>query len=293
VEIQRVTLEGKEYDIKETKAVLQKKWKELQDKYEKEKKKDPDLAVPPSENDLPQPSPKLVWQKGKDKWHVDAPVAVAGDKVLAATAFLDVEQLGERALLCLKASDGSQLWKAPVKYNPWGGPTVSGSVALVGCSTIRLDIEEIKQAKGEVVAVDMDKGTPKWQKEYPGGVVSTIAVQDGVAVFTATDGKVRAVDVATGAPRWTASVGAPLFAGPAIAGKMVYVGDLKGVVHGISLEKGTKLWSLDLSNHPDIKSPGSFYGAPIVHEGRIYVATCNLQGPNAYRPTTVACLGEN
>src|SRR5207248_85276 len=119
VETNRVILEGKEQDFKEVQATLQKRWKELQEKYEKEKKKDPDLAVPPSDNDLPQPKPKLVWHKGKDKWHVDASVAVAGDKALIATAFLDMEKLGERALMCVNAADGDAVWNVPPKYNPW------------------------------------------------------------------------------------------------------------------------------------------------------------------------------
>ena len=46
-----------------------------------------------------------VWQQGKDKWHVDAPVAVVGDKVLVASAFLDKEKVGDRALFCLDADD--------------------------------------------------------------------------------------------------------------------------------------------------------------------------------------------
>ncbi len=293
VDVNRVVLEGKELDIKDSQAILQKRWKEMQDKYQNEKKQNPDFAVPPRETDLPQPKPKLIWQKGKDKWHVDAAVAVADNKVLAGTAFLDAEKLGERALVCLKAADGDTLWTAKLKYNPWGGPTVAGKLALVGCSNIRLDPDEIKNARGEVVAVTLDTGNVKWKKEYPGGVVSSIAVHDGLAIFTSTDGKVRAVDAGSGIARWTYNAGFPLFAAPAVAGKLVYVADLKGVVHAIRLDKGTKEWTLDVANHPDIKLPGGFYGSPIVHDGRIYLATCNLSGANAYRPTVVVCLGDS
>jgi hypothetical protein len=66
VELNKVTLEGKEYDLKGAEAQLHKAWKDLEKKYEADKKKDPDLAVPPTEGALPQPRPKLVWQKGKD-----------------------------------------------------------------------------------------------------------------------------------------------------------------------------------------------------------------------------------
>ena len=34
------------------------------------------------------------------------------------------------------------------------------------------------------------------------------------------------------------------------------------------------------------------YGGPVVQAGRIYVATCNLEGPFARKPTVVVCIGE-
>ena len=71
------------------------KWKELQAKYEEEKKKD-DFAVPPDDSQLLKPAPKTVWQKGEDKWHVDAPVTVAGRHAARAASFLDKEKVGER-----------------------------------------------------------------------------------------------------------------------------------------------------------------------------------------------------
>ncbi len=34
------------------------------------------------------------------------------------------------------------------------------------------------------------------------------------------------------------------------------------------------------------------YGGPVVHGGRLYVGTCNLEGPNARKETVVVCIGE-
>src|SRR5262249_14209368 len=106
VDMTRVTLNGKEMDLPAIQKLLEGEWKKLQDKYEEDRKKDPDFAVPPNEDQLPKPAPVKVWQVGQDKWHVDAPVAVAGDSVLVASAFLDEEKVGERALFCLNAKDG-------------------------------------------------------------------------------------------------------------------------------------------------------------------------------------------
>jgi outer membrane protein assembly factor BamB len=291
--LDRVTLDGKERSLAEIQKILDAKWKELLAKYEEEKKKDPDFAVPPSEDQLPKPAPLKAWQQGNEKWHVDAPVAVAGDRVLAASAFLDKEKLGDRALFCLDARTGEIRWRTPLAINPWGGPTIAGELAVVSGSTIGYDTRAIKEAKGQIAAYSLADGKEKWKKELKGGAVSCAAVAKDLVVVTATDGKVRAFDLATGQPRWTPyDAKAPLFAPPAIAGGVVYVGDLRGVIHALGLTDGQPKWTLDLGADPDVKAPGMVYGGPVVHGGRIYVATCNLEGPHARQPTAVVCIGE-
>jgi hypothetical protein len=34
------------------------------------------------------------------------------------------------------------------------------------------------------------------------------------------------------------------------------------------------------------------YGSPIVDGGRLYVATCNVEGDNSRQATAVVCIGE-
>jgi outer membrane protein assembly factor BamB len=241
---------------------------------------------------LPRATPRRVWQQGEDKWHVDAPVAVAGDRVVVASAFLDKERFGERALFCLNAKDGSILWKQPLKLNPWGGPSVSGKLAVVSGSSIGYDPKALKKAKGFLAAFDLADGKVKWSKDVPGGIVACAALKDDAAVVTATDGKVRAFDLATGERRWIYDARFPFFAPAAIAGNIVYAGDLKGVVHAIDLKTGQASWTLDLGSSKEVGSPGMIYGGPVVHGGRLYVATSNLEGPHARQPTAVVCIGE-
>jgi hypothetical protein len=40
-----------------------------------------------------------------------------------------------------------------------------------------------------------------------------------------------------------------------------------------------------------VQAPGMIYGGPVVHGGKVYVATCNLEGPLARQPTVVVCIG--
>jgi outer membrane protein assembly factor BamB len=211
--------------------------------------------------------------------------------VLAASAYLDDEKTGERALVCLKAKDGEVLWKTPLKLNPWAGPTV-GPYVLVGCSSIRLDPKAVAGATGEVVAVELDTGAVRWRREVPGGVLSSVAVKGGLAVFTATDGKVRAWDAFTGREKWAYDAGAPFFAGPAVTNDTVYAADLKGVVHALGLTDGKKEWALDLAANPAVKAAGMVYGSPVVHGGRLYLATCNLGDTRGQPANVVVCIGQ-
>lgn len=290
VDLNNVTLNGQAMATAQAEAQIEKLWKEMADKYEIEKKKDPDFAIPPNEAALPKPAPKVLWQVGKGAWHVDAPVLVAGDKVFVASAFLDKEKLGERALICLNAADGAQLWKAPLKYNAWAGATLAGDRVIVPCSNIRYDPKELPMAKGEVVAIKVADGSVEWRKEMT-AILATAAVSGDVAVICDVEGQIRALDVKTGAPKWVLKVGAAFFAGPAVAGDTVYAADIDGMVHAVGLD-GKARWKLDLATDAGVKAPGMVYGSPIVHGGRLIVGTCNLEGKWAGGETVIVCIGE-
>jgi outer membrane protein assembly factor BamB len=291
VDAETLVLEGKTVDAVTVQRLLAERWKLLQERFEADKKKDPDFAIPPTEDALPKPSPKLLWQQGKDKWHVDAPVAVVGARVLVASAFLDKEQVGERMLACLNATDGSVLWKKPLQLNPWGGPSVAGETIVLAGSSVGYYLTQLKGAKGDLVAFDLKTGAEKWRKDVPGGVVGSVAISANVIVACATDAKVRGFDLASGERKWVYDAKFPLFAAPAVVGDVVYAADLNGVVHAIGLADGQERWKLDLGTHPAVRARGMVYGGPIVHGGKIYVATCNLEGPFVGQPTVVVAIG--
>ncbi len=291
IEIDKAKVAGKTHDLPTVQKLLADAWKNLQAKYEKVKKTD-SFAIPPNEDNLPPADPARIWQVGAKKWHVDAPVAVVGDKVLAASAFLDKEQVGDRSLFCLDAKSGATLWQARLKLNPWGGPSVIGDTVIITGGTISMDYNILKGAKGFIAAYDLNKGDLKWIKDITGGVVSCAALAGGSAVVTATDGKVRAFDIATGDRQWIYDAKMPFFAPVAIAKDVVYAGDLRGAVHAMDLKTGAGTWKLDLGADKAVQAPGMIYGGPVVHGERIYVATCNLQGPYAGKDTVVVCIGQ-
>jgi outer membrane protein assembly factor BamB len=292
VDLRRVSLDGKERDILEARDLVRTRWDEMARAYEAEKKRDPDFATPPSDDAMPKGTPRLLWQAGQKRWHVDAPVAVVGDRVLAASARIEEERIGSRSLVCLRVSDGTLVWERPLAHNPWGGPTVAGESVLVGCSSIRFEPERVDEAQGEVVKVGLSGGEVQWRVAVPGGVLAPVVVRDGLAVFTATDGTLRGLETATGKERWCYRSGDRFFGGPAIVDGVVYAADLAGVVHAVRLEHGAKLWTLDVAADRAVQQPGMVYAAPAVADGRIYVATCNLAGKWAGQPSAVVCISE-
>lgn len=290
VERDRAKLDGQELDEAGIQKVIDAKWKELEAKYLEEKKKDPDFAVPPNEDQLSKPEPVKVWQKGAGKWHVDAPIAVVGERVLVCSAFLDKEKQGDRSIICLDAKTGNELWKKPLPLNPWSGASVDGKLVIVAGSSVNYDPKALKGARGFIAAFDLESGEPKWLKEVQGGVVSNVALADGMAITCATDGKVRAFALDSGERRWIYDAKSPLFAPAAVSSGVAYVGDLAGKVHSIAISNGAGKLFLDLGAEP-VKSPGMIYGGPVIHGGKLYVATCNLEGANARQPTVVVCVG--
>ncbi|QJW95943.1 outer membrane protein assembly factor BamB family protein [Frigoriglobus tundricola] len=290
VELDKATLEGKEYGLADVVKMQEAKWKELVAKYEEAKAKKDDFAIPPDDSQLLKFVPKKAWQKGEGKWHVDAPVNVAGDLVFVPTSYLDKEKVGERALYALKAATGETAWKKELTYNPWGGATVAGDLVIVPGSSVGYYYKELRGAKGDVTALDLKTGAQKWRKEIPtGGVLGCVAVSDGLAVCTATDGKVRAFKVADGERSWLYDAKVPFFAPPAVVGGVAYAADLGGTVHAIDLKTGTAKWTFALAK--ETGAPGMVYGGVTVHGGKLIVATCNLDGPFANKETVLVCIG--
>jgi outer membrane protein assembly factor BamB len=290
VDLNTVTLNGKDMSVKDVPALQVARMKELQAQYETEKIKDPDFARTPTESDLLKLAPKAIWTQGQKRWHVDAPLLVAGDKLLVASAFLDKEREGDRAIFCLNAATGKELWRAPLTYNPWGGPTLAGDTVLVTTSSIAYDPKLLDGAKGEVIALDLANGKEKWKKAVPGGVLGCAAATNDAALFTCTDGKLRAFDLKDGSRKLIYDAKSAFFAPPAVVADVAYVADVNGVVHAVDLKSGNAIWTLDVGKDP-IKLPGMNYGGAAVHGGKLFLATCNLEGPFARQPTAVVCIG--
>ena len=292
VGLKRATLDGQDLDVAEVSKRIEAKAAELQKAYEKARQTDPDFAVPPGDDALPKAAPKTLWHVKDKGWHVDAPLAVAGDKVLVASAYIDFDKVGKRVMAAINAENGQPIWETPIDINPWGGPTVAGDLVIVGCSNIRFDRKTIPEGKGQVVAIELATGKIRWKRDIPGGVLSSVAIDGGLAVFTSTDGKVRALNAADGNPKWEYTGGQPFFAGTAISGGTVYAADLQGVLHAVNVADGQKKWTLNVVSDPSVQAPGMVFGSPVVHGGEVFLATNNIEGEHADLPSVVVCVSD-
>lgn len=292
VGLKRAKLDNQDLDVVEIQKRIEAKWVELMAVYERAKKTDPDFAVPPGDDALPKAVPPTLWHVKDKGWHVDAPLSVVNDKVLVASAYIELDKAGKRCVACLDAANGKVVWETPLDVNPWAGPTIAGDLVIVGCSTIRFDKKLVPEGKGEVVALDLKTGAVRWKQPVAGGVLSSVAVKDNLAVFAATDGKVRALNLSDGKSKWEYAAGAPFFAGTAVSGGAVYAADLKGVLHAINLADGAKKWTLNVVADPSVQAPGMVFASPVVHGGEVFLATNNVEGEFADMPAVVVCVSD-
>jgi outer membrane protein assembly factor BamB len=177
---------------------------------------------------------RAVDVHGRTRWAaevrdlLDGVPALDGDIVLVG---------GQGRVVALARRDGRRRWEHPMRGEVTS-VALGGGLALAG------------DEHGDLVALDVASGVPRWSFAAPGTLVSAprVVAESGVVVaiwqYGATPA-VRALDLATGALRWSAPVG--LFtAAPLVAGGLVVVaegdGDYHARVQSYALGTGEPRW---------------------------------------------------
>src|SRR5258708_20390077 len=102
-----------------------------------------------------------------------------------------------------------------------------------------------------------------------GAILATAAAVGEAAIICDTEGQVRALDLKTGNPKWASKCGAAFFAGPAVAGDAIYVADIDGVIFSMGLADGRARWKLDLGADAAVKPPAMLHVSPPFHARRL------------------------
>ena len=131
-------------------------------------------------------------------------------------------------------------------------------------------------ARGEVVAIDPEKGSVIWRKA-PAGVLEPIPfIQSpayaGKRIFVADNtGGIFALDVATGATLWQKTLEARVNTSLVVIGNKVVVGTSDGSIHWLATESGATLKRMHLEE-------GLPYGTPIFASPFLFVLTAGETG---------------
>jgi eukaryotic-like serine/threonine-protein kinase len=145
-----------------------------------------------------------------------------------------------------------------------GGP-IESSAAITG------DTVYVASNFGELVALDLASGKPKWRyravSENLGIAESSPAVAGGTVYIGDLDGMLHAVDAATGGRKWTYKTGGEIKSSPVVVGTRVLIGSYDGALHAVAADTGRPLWKLETDNY--------VHATPAIWNGVAYFGGCD------------------
>ncbi|HEX6685167.1 MAG TPA: carboxypeptidase regulatory-like domain-containing protein [Candidatus Limnocylindrales bacterium] len=210
---------------------------------------------------------RIAGRTLQPSWNADAgsPVIFANPVIDGGRVFLgsDAGRLTARDV-----ATGQQQWAFQTGEALRGSPAVAGGLVFTGGG---LD--------GGIHALDAATGQQRWQVPTPGRltVYTSPSVVDGV-VYAATgptedrEDTVFALDAATGRQLWATDVGTSVFAGPAVAGGLVIVGNADDAqLIALDAATGAPRWTYT-------RTGDYFIGGASIDGGTVYIATTDGNG---------------
>ena len=236
--------------------------------------------------------PKVLWHKpGKDYPDSETPPVAHEGKVYAGLG------LEGRAVCCLDAETGQELWRLSTPYPVFAPPTVADGKLYIGMGNgnyvataeeawneVLAELKAKKASDAEIARVqkEMAKGGAVWcidlathQKvwsyELPDVVLGAIAAGNGRLYFGCRDGSFHCLSTdGKQVACWNAL--SPIMTSPALANGHVYFVTSKGVLYGLDAATLEPRWQAQLwSAAPS--STDFFFSSPAVANGHVYVGT--------------------
>jgi outer membrane protein assembly factor BamB len=230
---------------------------------------------------------KVLWHAPRERCpDAETSPAVHDGRVFAGLG------IDGRAVICLDAEDGKEIWRCKTPYPVFGPPTVAGGSVIVGMGngdfinsaevvkSIKLaqlrkegksEAEIAEAAKtlgtgGEIWCLDEKSGDVQWTYPVPDTVLGAIAVDRDKLYFGARDGYVYCLSRAGKLiNRWNAH--APLLTSPAISGGHLYVVTQQGTLFGLRADDLECVWEAQLG------FTGPFISSPAVAWGHVYAGS--------------------
>ncbi len=202
---------------------------------------------------------KVAWRVKVEEESVDASPAVVGDRLYVGGA--------TGAVICLRAADGSILWRAQTGGAVMSSPAVAGGRVFVG------------SADRCLYAFQAADGRLLWRLRTRGPVVASPLVLGERVYCGSMDGTFRCVEAATGRELWRMRENAGISASAASAGEALYYGDEGGHIIARQCADGALLWRQ--------QTAGGIIAAPVVAGERLIVP---VMSPTALAPPKIKCL---
>ncbi len=118
-------------------------------------------------------------------------------------------------------------------------------------------------AKGEIVAININSGKTIWRYQTNGKIYSNPAIGGEMVVCASTDKNIYCLSLKTGKMKWKFTTSNPIVASPTIDQETVFTGSSEGIFRAIDLKSGQLKWQFnEVKNFVESK--------PLVYEGNIY-----------------------
>lgn len=147
------------------------------------------------------------------------------------------------------------------------------------------------QPQPGLTAAEVPRLTVRWAFGYRGPYVyGQPTVVGGRVYVTSAAGRVYSLDARTGCTHWSFDAQAPartaMSVAPIGAGRLAALfGDDSATVYALDATSGQLIWKRRLDTHPDAR----ITGAPVFHDGRLYVPVASLEELSAPAPGYPCC----
>jgi outer membrane protein assembly factor BamB len=249
----------------------------------------------------------LALEPGKDgrpaiKWHLP------GTKDDPASKYADCEAspaaangkvcfglgLGGKAVVCVDAASGAEIWRQPAPYPVFGDPAIVDGKVFIGMGNgnfvqtaiqVRaLELEKLRERKaspeeiekaakelapgGAIWCLDLDKGNILWQQKLPDCVLGAVAVSDGRLYFGDRGGLVMSLTTDGKSPR-EKNLHEPIIGSPAAGSNCVYFVTGQGNLFCLDKQTLEIVWRMSVGQSPQ----GMAVSSPALGNGHLYVGS--------------------
>ncbi|MEE3652770.1 MULTISPECIES: outer membrane protein assembly factor BamB [unclassified Brenneria] len=192
-------------------------------------------------------TPTKVWSRsvgsGIGEFYSNLHPAWQSDRVFAADRRGTVK--------ALDLNSGTEIWHADLSektgFLSRNTPALlSGGVAVAGNHVY------VGSERAQVFALNAEDGSPVWQTNVAGEVLSRPVSSDGVVLVHTSNGMLQALDETDGAIKWTVNLDMPTLSlrgesAPTTAFGAAIVGGDNGRVNAVLIEQGQLIWQQRIS----------------------------------------------